>query len=434
MTPARRPTSVTLALLLLAVAGGCGSSTEPAAGAANPTRAAALPAAAIAPAAADTLRLAIEDSPLAAWQAELLDLAFGAASAMPVQPHIKNRSRAQEEVVAAALELDQPRRALGYVEKIGNWRRGAGYADLALYCARHAAVSDVQPCMDLARKVAEAGGEDSQDWQRDRILVTIAQAHVALGQESQATELDSGVAASEAGKVDTARAMTIDASGFDEQLAGVQAIVAAGNFDQIRTALETCAQLFDRFYADAERRARVEAEVASATARIPFRVRIELAIEMAGFATDHADPTKALQLLDGARALLDGGQWTAQDRITLLARLAEARHGAGKPAEARTEADAALALFGARRSDIVDIDRAGVLRPIAEALQAMGDTAAARAVYAKALEEGVVNPNSRPRADDLVATACSLAVHGVEPDAALLKRLHEVRDNLRDPW
>ena len=74
------------------------------------------------------------------------------------------------------------------------------------------------------------------------------------------------------------------------------------------------------------------------------------------------------------------------------------------------------------------------LRPVAEAYMSMGDTAAAMAVYRTAVEESVVNPNSRPRALDLVATCCSLALNDVEPDAELWTRLREVDASLDHPW
>src|SRR5215813_3973758 len=77
------------------------------------------------------------DKPLLAFQSELLDLAFKTATALPTEPHIKNRSRAQESVVDTCFQLDQPHRAAGYIQGIDNWRRGLAYADLALYCAQH---------------------------------------------------------------------------------------------------------------------------------------------------------------------------------------------------------------------------------------------------------------------------------------------------------
>ena len=60
----------------------------------------------------------IADSPLAEYQKELLDLAFDTASTFPTVPHVKNRARAQGEVVQACFELDQPQRA-----RLAVWQR-----------------------------------------------------------------------------------------------------------------------------------------------------------------------------------------------------------------------------------------------------------------------------------------------------------------------
>src|SRR5262245_27591540 len=64
---------------------------------------------------------AAADAPLTIDQAELLDLAMQSAAKMPLNPHIKNRSRAQEAVVDACLKLGQPARALAGIEDIANW-------------------------------------------------------------------------------------------------------------------------------------------------------------------------------------------------------------------------------------------------------------------------------------------------------------------------
>jgi len=85
------------------------------------------------------------DAPLEAYQRELLEIAFEAASAIPSDPHIKSRSQAQAAVVTACLELNQPQRALGYIERIDDWRRGTAYADLARHCMRGGFRTDVKP-------------------------------------------------------------------------------------------------------------------------------------------------------------------------------------------------------------------------------------------------------------------------------------------------
>ena len=82
----------------------------------------------------------------------------------------------------------------------------------------------------------------------------------------------------------------------------------------------------------------------------------------------------------------------------------------------------------------IDIYRAGVLRPIAEAYHAMGERANALALYERAIDESLVNTNSRPRVEDLVATCLSLAKTNCEADAELAARLEKVYTGLGAPW
>jgi tetratricopeptide (TPR) repeat protein len=383
----------------------------------------------------------LADEPIASFRGELLDIAFRAASALPVDPHIKNRSRAQEAVVMTALELGQPQRALVETEQIDNWRRGACYAELAFYCARHGDADEVQHFLDLAGSIAEAdkSGKSEEDqgpqsWQRDRIRAAIARTHLLLGQTTEAAPFEENLTESELGPVQTMKASFVDKEACDAQLHALDAVAAKGDFDQLRNALQASARLFDRFYGDADRRARIEEKIEASWEKAPLLVRIELLTELTNTALDHHDPAKALALVDETKAIVESAHWATEDYVPLLARLAELRHRAGDAEHAREQADAALAIYEAGRDRIVNIYRARALRPLAEAYDAMGDTPAALGIYKRAVEEGVENPNSRPRAEDLSATCCSMAARGVEPDDGLRTRILEICAGLSAPW
>jgi hypothetical protein len=388
---------------------------------------------------ADAKGSPLTDADLSDFQDDLLEVAFDAASALPVDPLIKNRSRAQEAVIAACLELDQPRRAEKELDAIANWRRGSGYADLALYCAQHGHDAQAQAYLETARQVSEKAEDESaedgggQGWRRDRIRAKIAGTYLWLGQPERAAAFET-VVASEAGAVKTAKARLLDASEFDAELEVLQAVTAKGEFDETRNALESCAQLLDRFYDDREQRSRAADTIRSSWGKLPVQIRIELMGELTRSALDHGDPGQALELVNETQVLLDDNRWTPEFRVPLAAKLAELRYRAGDRERARSDADAALAAFEAQRDQIVNIYRAGAMRPIAETYQSMGDTPAALAVYARALEACVENPNSRPRAEDLSATCCSMALHRVEPDAALWSRIRAIRSGLGPPW
>lgn len=386
----------------------------------------------------------VTDAPLSEARGRLLELAFDSASAMPLKPHIKSRSRAQEAVVAACLELDQPQRALRYAERIADWRRGTGCADVAFHCAQKGARSEAARCLALATQVVtelertSEGDEDveenTQAWRKDRVRAKIARTHLLLGQEAEAGRFTQGLESSETGPVALAAAMRVEADAFDSHLRALEADVATGDFDRLRSALAAYAQLYGRFYADSAKRARLEECIERASKNVPITVRVENRIELAEAALGHADPAQALTLVAQARALLASSRWATATHVPFGARLAAVRFRAGEEAEGRKDLEEARARFVAEREAMVDIYRAGVLRPLAEAYLAVGERATARELYAQAVEAGVVNPNSRPRSEDLTATCCSMAVHGFEPDEALWARLTAVRTALSEPW
>lgn len=377
----------------------------------------------------------VADAAIAEYQNELLDLAFDTASTFPRVPHLKNRARAQDLVVQTCFELDQPRQALEFIQRIDNWQRGAGYADYALYCAQKGDTTSVQRHLDLAREVYEKTEKDEiQDWQRDRIRVTIAKTLRRLGRSDEAVAFETDLVEAESIEVEAAKAALAGAEAFDEQIQAVDAAVAIGSFDHVRSALETCVRLYDRFYEDPERRSQAEAKVKASWSKLPITVRVDLVVELAESALGHEDRGKALALVQEAVAIMDAATWKPELRIPVMARLAVLRHKAGDEGGARKDADAALAFFEAERDQIFDYKRAEALNPLAEAFLSLGDAPAAHGIYAKAVEEGALNPNRRPRADDLTATCCSMALHAVEPDAKLRARMLEIRSGLEGSW
>lgn len=377
-----------------------------------------------------------EDAPLSARRRELLELAFDAATAMPLMPHVKNRARAQEQVVETCLELDQPRLALAFLDQIPNWRRGAAYAALARWCARHGVDEPIEGYLARASEIADEvmRDEDGQEWRRDRIRVEIASTYAELGRTEDAARFASGVVDSEAGKVEAVEARFLDEKDLEARLADLERVVAIGNFELVRNALSAAVSLYDRFYDDVGRREQIERAIRAGQEKQPYAVRMELSRALADVALEHGDRVRALEHVAGARALLDAPGWAPEDRIALMAGLVEVTFRAGDEERARSLADAALALYGDERPKIFDVFRAGALRPVAEAYASAGDGATALAVYSRALEEGVLNPNSRPRAQDLAATACSMARNGVEPGEALWARMQEIRRAFSDPW
>jgi hypothetical protein len=374
---------------------------------------------------------ALQDKPAASFQTNLLQTAFDFATAIPVVPHIKDRSKAQAAVADACFTLEQPQRALGYIEKIGDWRRGAGYADYAFYCVQHGRTNEVPRYLDLAEQVAVIA---DQDWHRDRIRIKISRTHTLLGQAEQAKRFETGVDAAESGKVARVEATLCTEKMFAAQAQVLDGLIGTGTFDLLKNALYAYAELYNRFYDNTDRRSQIEEKIKASWSPLPVFVRIELLMELAGISLDHKDQSKALELVDAGQKIMDGAVWRAEFRVPLAARLASLRFRCGGTDAARAELREALDLFNGKQSEIINIDKAETLIPVAEAFQIAGDFISALDVYKQAVEAAVENPNSRPHAEDICAICLSMALNNVEPDEALWKRIREIQTNLGDPW
>ncbi len=373
-----------------------------------------------------------EGATLDASQAELLDLAFDAVSKMPLNPHVKNRSRAQSKIVEVCLQLDQPRRALAYIERIEstNWLHGAGYADLAYHLAQRGQTSRVSAFLAVATDVAES----VEDWRRDRINAKIARTYELLGQQARAAELEAQTDPAEAGELVVARAAMSDSESFYDELNRLSELATSVHFDLRRIALEAHAELFDRAYDNAEQRSLAEQRLKSFWGEMPTFMRLELMFTLIESALDHDDEATALKLTDEATAMKVAATWQPEQGIAYAGRLAGLRFRAGDAVGANTEAAGALAQFDANRESIFNYKRGGVLRPIAEAYQQIGDVAMASELYARAVEDGAENPNARARALDLADTCCSMAINKFAPDERLIARLREIEEALKHPW
>ncbi|MDF1799347.1 MAG: hypothetical protein P1V81_09245 [Planctomycetota bacterium] len=394
---------------------------------------------ALAPAAQVAPCESLADAPLAAWRLRLLDLAYGAASAMPLEPHVKNRSRAQEGVLVDCLELGLLGTAERFADGIANWRRGAALADLAyrsLESERESDAAHVQRLLDAAQvSLQEQSSDEAQGWRRDRIATKMARVLVQLGELEAAQRLTLGATESELGRVQSELASGLDPEQLGAFRAEVARVVEVGVFEQVQAYLAICVQLHARFYGDAEERARLEQLVAASWTKMPVDLRVRWQLGLGTNALDAGDGESARRLLGQAADLFDDFEWRqARHELPLLADLGRAWVRAGRVEQARALVVRGLARFEAESPRIADIFQAETLRPFAEVLFLMGDREAARELFARVLEVGRQNPNGRPRAEDLAETCRSMARVGCEPTPELWSALVECYAELGAPW
>lgn len=344
----------------------------------------------------------------------LLDLAFKAASSIPDKPHIKDRCKTQELVAQACIRLNQPETALRFMDQISDWRRGACYADLAEFCARN---GDARNAENYLKTAAAIAGE-AEDWRREVINEKIARAEDRLRHARKSAE----------------GAANDDVNALDARIAELEARAASQDLETMNSGLLGLAEIVSLTYDDQARRDALAQTIETGSQRTAAISRVDILTRMAEISLEHHDSESALRWLDKARRGVEAMQWPAEHRFRIASRLLVLRARAGKREEALADAAAELGRFQREKHLIIDIYRAGVLRPLAEAYMAAGDEAAALSVYRMATEEGAVNPNSRPRAEDLAATCASMAISGVTPDPDLSSRLNQILNELGPPW
>ena len=377
------------------------------------------------------------DAPLEAYRRRLLDVAMAAVSKMPLEPHIKNRSRAQHEVAKAALQLDQPRVALRYMNRTDNWRRGAVAAEYMLYAARRGHTDQLDRYARIGRAAAKLA---TQDWRREYIHLKLVQARLVLGNREPAEEfnayLKNETFIGRTAQIDAEQHDTGDEQSYDRLVDSLDQMIERDHYEIILNSAKAYVTLYDKNYGNASRRANLEEKLRQAYKNMPGPETIDLLIDLADVAVSHDDTEQARSFLDEADKLNSGIPWTPSREYgyEYAAKLAKARFRAGDAEAARALVDRSVARFEERKQDIFNLRRPDCLRPLAEAYQLIGAVEAARSLYARALEAGALNPNGRPQAVDLAKTCTSMALHAFEPDPALWDDIHRLRDQLSAPW
>ncbi|OXU14677.1 hypothetical protein [Sedimentisphaera salicampi] len=374
----------------------------------------------------------LENSQIEKYQKQLMETAFQTASMIPVKPHIKDRSKSQQKVVQTYIKLGQIKTAAEQTEKILNWRKGVCYGDLAYYFAENNQKGRANEFLALAEEVIEE--PNLEDWRRDRVKVLIAQAETLLGKKDHGEKFEENLVEAETGKLAATKAEICSDEEFDSQLASIDEMIKTGVYDVVKNSLYACLSLYERFYDDSSRRQILEDKITSSWKTIPYFIRIDLLVKMAEANIEGQNRAKASELLDQAREMIAGGKWRVENRMPLTAKVASARFRAGQKQKAAAEAAEEIELFREKKEEIVDIYRSEALTALAEAYADMERRERAAEVYAMAVKEGAVNPNSRPTAIDLAEVCCSMAEHKVKPNEKLLAEIEEVKGSLSVPW
>ena len=360
----------------------------------------------------------------------LVEQAFAVACAMPGGPHARPRARTQEDAALAAIDLGFEERAVEMAREILDWRRAEVYARAA---QRSAVEGRRDDALRLAKRAQAALPTDSS-WSRERAAMETAIAFELAGDPAKSAELLPLVAESDRGRVRAAAIPALAADALPAEADAFDRAIATKDLDMVRSAIVGWTALLRRWSADDALRARAVQALDAAIAGLPVDLRIDGNLALARTLRELGRADDAKVRLDAAIAAFASAELLPEDVAPIGAMVAEGRIAAGDRAGAEAELRRLRERFDALRPEIMTTRLARSLRSLGAAWAALGDPAMARQAFRDALDAGLVNPNGRPRAEDLVATCIAMATSGTTPDPFTAQRIEEVRTQLGEPW
>lgn len=364
----------------------------------------------------------------------MLAEAFDVARQFPDRPFIKDRARVEGKVVEACLARGKVADAEAYAERsCFTWVRAESMARIA---ERRAADGDAAAARAAAdRALVELGRlEEVPDWAVDRVRAQVARVLLRLGEPGRAASLlDAEVPALEASYA-AFRAEVASPGELDACADGFDKAIATQNFDLARSGLDGYHAILRRRDADASRRDRALRALDAGIPGLPVDLQVEYRLRTADALDAVGLRAEALDQARRAAQAFAAAGFHPEDRALVGAPAAAAVVRLGDRAAGLAMLDELEDEYRRRSGEIVDIWRARALRAMAEARAASGDAARALSLYGDALEAGALNPNARPRAEDLCATCISLASSGVPVTDCMRARIAAIRGGLVDPW
>jgi len=365
-----------------------------------------------------------------AWRGPAIEQAMRVASSFQSKSHVRVKSRMQREVAVAAIDIDRVDSAIACANLIGDWRRGEVLALAAQAKARAGDRRGAEACLALAAEVSA----DAKDWMLARLTTQIAVAYALLGDTDNARRLGARVSTDLTGEIEARLSDRLPLEELDRQSDAFDAAIATQSLDVARSGIDGHFAVWARVPEDPQRSARAEKSIRGAIPGLPEELQIEARIRLADRLARSGREADARQEVAEAVRLFRAHERLPDVNGPLARDVARAQMRHGDSTGARALVVEMVSAYERSPQAIVDIERADYLRPLAEALHAMGDDVEARRVWMLALEAGAVNVNARPRAEDLCQTSLSMIRSGVEPTPEMRSRMAAIEAGLKAPW
>ncbi len=391
------------------------------------------------------------ENTLLAKQAEAISKTAEALLLLPDHPHERNRNRELATVVEFLIDSHDLERAQSFRAKITNWRADqlkakiatayyeSGKKDLAEKMIKEVSVVADTVTGWKAGMIAATGEHKNyfdkyDDFRLDRIKVALAEYCWISGDKEAAKKWSENVLPAEQSDFIKKQALALAEADYDASLA-INMILAEGEtFEGKKAAVDGVVLLYGLYFKDAEKRDHLKSLIDRYSISMPIMYRVEWLHDMALAADENGDAELARSFYHEASLFISQSEFRPRLFFPLKASNIITAHKLQFEDEALEAAKLLYKTYGESEGSIYNIHRADVLCSIGEVFAFIGKMDRAEQVYLNALDQAVVNPNSKPRLEDLNLITLSLVEYDVPLTPSLNEEMNGLIKSLGTPW
>jgi hypothetical protein len=365
-----------------------------------------------------------------------LEWGFRFASAIPVTPHLVDRSKSQYQILRVYLDKDRPDQAIELVSRISDWHECLSYADLAVHFAHKNFNKKVSEYTKRARACGEGlvGWETS--WQKDRVLLRIAEAQAIAGHLEAVEKIETELPAESAGQARTLRLSRIVGPGdFQKKIDRLKSIEGSEHMEVRRDVARVYIAILTQLGPEVtdEQSATIRTRVCELAETLPQLMEHEIlcSLTRAAFVVGQVEMGRVM--LEYTEKQLKKRELNARFDVKALTELAKIWiKSAGDPQRAESILDEAGDLL--MKGRLQGSDQVRALISLAQAYGLHGNQDAAWDYFRQAIQIAGLQTNARPRAMNLTEICAAIGEWDIPWPDDIAEEMARLYETLDAPW
>lgn len=365
-----------------------------------------------------------------------LEWGFKFASAIPVKPHIVDRSKSQYSVLEYYLEADLTDDAAIQAARIADWRRCLFNADLAYYYTEKKDSPKVAQYIGAAFDCRNGIDGWQAGWQKDRVLLRIAEAQVMAGQWGDVEKIEEELPSEFAARTTALRFSRMDGpADYEKRLDQLKPLEISEHMEVQRDVALAYIEILKQLGNGAtdEQCATLQARIYRLSEKLPLMVQHEIFCSLSrdAFEAGHGDMGR--DVLNDATGKMTRRELNARYDVAALSELARIWQVlAGESRKAASLLEKAETLMSG--SGLKSTNRVAPLVSLALGYGVCGKEDDAWNYVAMALHAAESQVNARPRAIAITEICNGIARWGAPLSKDIEKELIRLHEGLGDPW